>query len=236
VSDRQAFFEIGPVFLPVEGSQLPDEPTRLAIVLRGPTRDPGWLDPTPLRMGFYDLKGMIEGLLEGLHLPPAAYEPAEHPMYHPAKCARVSLEGRPLGLAGEIHPGVAERLGLQPYPLTAAELELGAILKAVPPRYPVRAVPAFPPVLEDLAFIVGSEVSGERVRSLIQEEGRPLVQEVRLFDLYQGESIGEGKRSLAFSIVYQALERTLTDDEVAKTRERIVRRVSTELGARLREA
>ena len=236
VSDRLAFFEIGPVFLPVEGSQLPEEPTRLAIALRGPSRDPGWLDPTPPRMGFYDLKGIIEGLLDGLHLPPAAYEPAEHPMYHPAKCTRVSLGGRPLGLAGEIHPGVAEGLGLQPYPLTAAELDLGAILKAVPPRYPVRAVPAFPPVLEDLAFIVGSDVSGERVRSLIQEEGRPLVQEVRLFDLYQGESIGEGKRSLAFSIVYQAPERTLTDDEVAKTRERIVRRVSTELGARLREA
>ena len=236
VSDRLAFFEIGPVFLPVEGSQLPDEPARLAIALRGPSRDPGWLEPGPPPMGFYDLKGIIDGLLAGLHLPPAAYEPAEHPMYHPAKCARVSLGDRPLGFAGEVHPSVAERLGLQPYPLTAAELDLGAILKSVPPRYPVRAVPAFPPVLEDLAFIVGAEVSGEQVRSLIQEEGQPLVQDVRLFDQYQGESIGQGKRSLAFSIVYQAAERTLTDDEVAKTRERIVRRVSKELGAKLREA
>jgi len=236
VRDRLAFFEIGPVFLPVEGSQLPDEPARLAIALRGPSRDPGWLEPGPPLMGFYDLKGIIDSLLEGLHLPPAAYEPAEHPMYHPAKCTQVSLGGRPLGLAGEVHPAVAERLSLQPYPLTAAELDLEAILRAVPPRYPVRAVPAFPPVLEDLAFVVGLDVSGERLRSLIQEEGRPLVQEVRLFDLYQGESIGEGKRSLAFSIVYQAPERTLTDDEVAKTRERIVLRVSKELGAKLREA
>ncbi|MGH2619761.1 MAG: phenylalanine--tRNA ligase subunit beta, partial [Anaerolineales bacterium] len=224
VSDRLAFFEIGPVFLPAEGAPLPDEPARLAIALRGPRREPGWLDPEPPLMSFYDLKGMIDGLLEGLHLPSAMYEPAEAPMYHPAKCAKVSLGGKPLGLAGEIHPGEAERLGLQPYPLTAAELDLGAILKAVPPRYPVRAVPPFPPVLEDLAFIVGSDVSGERLRSLIQEEGRPLVQDVRLFDFYQGESIGVGKRSLAFSIVYQAPERTLTDDEVAGTRDRIVRR------------
>lgn len=236
VSDRLAFFEIGPVFLPAEGAQLPDEPTRLAIALRGPSREPGWSDQEPPLMGFYDLKGVIDGLLEGLHLRPAAYEPAEHPMYHPAKCAQVSLGGRRLGVAGEIHPGVAERWGLQTDPVAAAELDLGAILKAVPPRYPVRPVPAFPPVLEDLAFIVGADIAAERVRSLILEEGRPLVQEVRLFDLYRGDPIGEGKLSLAFSIVYQAFERTLTDSEVAETRERIVRRVSTELGARLRAA
>ncbi len=236
VSDRLAFFEVGPVFLPEEGAQLPDEPARLAIALRGPRNEPGWLDPEPPRMGFYDLKGTIDGLFEGLHLPRAVYEPSEHPMYHPAKCAKVWLGGELVGLAGEVHPGVAERLGLQPYPLIAAELDLDAILKAVPPRYPVRAVPAFPPVLEDLAFIVTAEVSGERVRSLIQEEGRPLVQEVRLFDLYQGESIGVGKKSLAFSIVYQADERTLTDDEVAAARERIVRRVNSEVGGKLREA
>ncbi len=236
VSDRLAFFEIGPVFLPAEGAQLPDEPTRLAIALRGPSREPGWSDQKPPIMGFYDLKGVIDGLLEGLHLPAASYEPAEHPMYHPAICAQVSLASQRLGVAGEIHPGVAERWGLQTDPVTAAELDLGAILKEVPPRYPVRPVPAFPPVLEDLAFIVGADIAAERLRSLILEEGRPLVQEVRLFDVYQGESIGEGKRSLAFSIVYQAPERTLTDAEVAETRGRIVRRVSAELGAKLREA
>jgi phenylalanyl-tRNA synthetase beta chain len=125
---------------------------------------------------------------------------------------------------------------LQTDPVTAAELDLGAILKEVPPRYPVRPVPAFPPVLEDLAFIVGADIAAERVRSLILEEGRPLVQEVRLFDRYRGDPIEAGKLSVAFSIVYQASERTLTDSEVAETRERIVRRVSTELGARLREA
>jgi len=236
VSGRLAFFEIGPVFLPVEGSQLPDEPARLGIALRGPSREPGWLDPEPPLMGFYDLKGMIDGLLEGLHLPTATYEPTEHPMYHPAMCAQVSLDGQRLGVAGEIHPQLVERLGLQPYPLTAAELDLGAILKLVPPRYPVRPVPAFPPILEDLAFIVGADIAAERVRSLILEEGRPLVQEVRLFDLYRGDPIEEGKLSLAFSIVYQAPERTLTDAEVAEARQRIVRRASMELGARLREA
>jgi phenylalanyl-tRNA synthetase beta chain len=236
VSDRLALFEIGPVFLPVEGSQLPDEPARLAIALRGPSREPGWLEPEPARMGFYDLKGVIDGLLEGLHLPTATYEPAEHPMYHPAMCAQVSLGGQRLGLAGEIHPGVAERWGLQTDSVTAAELDLGTILKEVPPRYPVHPAPAFPPVLEDLAFIVGADIAAERVRSLILEEGRPLVQEVRLFDRYRGDPIEEGKLSLAFSIIYQASERTLTDAEVAEARQRIVRRVSTELGARLREA
>jgi phenylalanyl-tRNA synthetase beta chain len=236
MSDRLAFFEIGPVFLPAEGAQLPDEPTRLAVALRGPSREPGWLDPEPPVMGFYDLKGVIDGLLEGLHLPTATYEPAEHPMYHPAMCAQVSLDGQRLGVAGEIHPGVAERWGLQTDPVTAAELDLGAILNEIPPRYPVRPVPAFPPVLEDLAFIVGADIAAERVRSLILEEGRPLVQEVRLFDLYRGDPIEAGKLSLAFSIVYQASERTLTDAEVAEARQRIVRRVSTELGARLREA
>ena len=103
---------------------------------------------------------------------------------------------------------------------------------------------AFVPVaLADRGAHAGGESAAVRTARLLTgcvrgtpEEGRPLVQEVRLFDLYQGESIGEGKRSLAFSIVYQAPERTLTDAEVAEARQRIVRRASMELGARLREA
>ena len=236
VSDRIAIFEIGPVFLPADGEQLPQEPTRLTIAMRGPRSEAGWLEPGPALLGFYDLKGVIDGLLEGLQLPLAEYEPIHHPTYHPGKCAEVRFGGQVLGVVGEIHPSVADRMGLAAQPLAAAELDLEAILQAVPPRYPVRAVPAFPPVLEDLAFIVDGNVPGERLRSLILEEGRPLVQEVRLFDLYAGDQVGEGKKSLAFSIVYQAVDRTLTDEEVARKREQIVKRVSQELGAKLREA
>jgi phenylalanyl-tRNA synthetase beta chain len=113
-------------------------------------------------------------------------------------------------------------------------MELHAILPHVPERYRLSEVPSFPPVLEDLAFVVSDDLPAERVRQLILNSGKPLVTEVRLFDLYRGEQIGDGKKSLAYSIVYQAPDRTLTDDEVAEVRAGIIKQLETKVGAKLR--
>jgi len=233
---RIALFELGQVFHPRPGHRLPEERLRLAVVLRGPRADPSWDRPQAPPMGFYDLKGILEQLAVGLHLGRFEFTPSEHPGFHPGKCAALRLGGEQLGLLGELHAQVAERFGLSDLPLAAAEVEAGPLLAAVPDRYAVEPVPAVPPVLEDLALIVGQQVSAEQVRRAILAAGKPLVREARLFDVYRGPQIGDGKVSLAYSLTYQAVDRTLTDEEVAAVRRQLVKALERDLGAKLREA
>jgi len=129
---------------------------------------------------------------------------------------------------------VAERYDLPESPLLAAELDVEAILAGVPARRAVRPVPVFPPVLEDLAVVVDETATAEQVEAAIRSAGGSMVSELRLFDLYRGDQVGPGRKSLAYSITYQAPDRTLTDEEVAQVRGRIVRRLEADLGARLR--
>jgi phenylalanyl-tRNA synthetase beta chain len=233
--DRIALFEIGPVFLPQDGEQLPKEPGRLAILLTGQRSEVSWQAQTIGAMDFYDLKGIIMELFGSLHLAQPRYQSSQGPLYHPGKCAELWLDGISMGTVGEVHPVVSERYGFETAPLVIADLDLDAILSAVPERYPVQPVPAFPAVLEDLAFIVAEDVPAEQMRVLMMEEGYPLVHRVTLFDLYRGEQIGKDKKSLAFSLVFQAMDRTLTDEEVAEVRRRIAGRLEREIGAILRE-
>jgi phenylalanyl-tRNA synthetase beta chain len=135
---------------------------------------------------------------------------------------------------GELHPLVRERYDLPETPLIAAELDLKKILENIPDKYEVRPVPAYPPVLEDLAIIVDEDIPAERVLAVVKEAGGSTLAEMRLFDVFRGEQIGEGKKSLAYSLSYQAPDRTLTDEEASKIRKRIVKRLDSELDAKLR--
>jgi phenylalanyl-tRNA synthetase beta chain len=246
LQERHAFFEIGQVYLPEPNAPLPVESRRLVILLSGPRAVAGWQAADTGLMDFYDLKGMITALARGLHLEAASGEsentgagglrflPDEHPTYYPGKCARIMLGDLQVGIMGELHPLVREGIEAGDAPILAVELELDAILEAIPTTYPIKAVPVFPPVLEDLAIIVDESTPAEQVAGLIRQAGGKAVQEVRLFDVYRGDQIGTGKKSLAYSVVYQSAERTLTDQEVAQTRNRIVRRLEQELNAKLR--
>ena len=235
VRERVAIFEIGPVFLPVEGEQLPEESDRLAIAMLGPLRPPSWQGRESGEIDFYDITGVIDGLLSGLHVGNVQYEPATHATFHPGRCANIMVDGKALGTLGNVHPMVAERFESLDRAIVAAEIHLDVLFEQIPERYPVRPVPAFPPVLEDLAFVVDQGTPAERLRTLIRQTGSPLVVGVNVFDLYQGKQVGEGKKSLAFSVVYQAEDRTLTDEEVAAMRNKIVTRLDVELGAKLRD-
>jgi phenylalanyl-tRNA synthetase beta chain len=185
-------------------------------------------------MDFFDLKGVVDGLLRCLGLEGLRYEQDGHPSFHPGRAARVWAGSRPLGMLGELHPLVAERYDLPESPLLAAELDVEAILASVPARRDIRPVPAYPPVLEDLAVIVDEAKTAEQVETTIRSAGSSMVADVRLFDLYRGDQVGAGRKSLAYSITYQASDRTLTDEEVAQLRARIVRRLEADLGARIR--
>jgi phenylalanyl-tRNA synthetase beta chain len=231
---RQALFEIGPVFLPQAGKDLPQEETRLVLALSGPRAPRGWQAADEGPMDFYDGKGLVEALAAGLHLPPPHFGPAAHSAFHPGKCAEVSVAGKALGILGELHPVVRERYGFVEPLVVAAELDLWAMLSARPAQRAVEPMPAYPPVLEDLAFIVDEGVPAERVEAEMRQAGGSLLADVRLFDLYRGAPIEPGRKSLAYALTYQASDRTLTDAEVRHVRERLVAHLESSLGAKLR--
>jgi phenylalanyl-tRNA synthetase beta chain len=234
LTQRQAVFEIGPVFYPSDEGDLPQELGRLAIVLTGLRDLPAWQAASPTPMDFYDLKGVLEAMADGLHLENVRFEPAERPAYHPGKCARILSGEQELGVFGELNPLVLGRFELPPTPLLAAELDLGVLMPLMPDRFQVQPVPAYPPALEDLAVIVDEGLAADRVKEVIQQGGGKTVTEVKLFDVYRGEQIGPGKKSLAYSLTYQSTDHTLTDQELVQTRQCIIRRLEQELGAYLR--
>jgi phenylalanyl-tRNA synthetase beta chain len=232
--DRLAFFEIGAVFLPVEGQQLPDEPVKLALAMSGKRDNSAWDAPATQGMDFYDLKGIVEGLLDALHIEGVRYLPESGTVFHPGKCARVVVGEQTLGVFGELHPQVKARYDFLTAPVLAGEFDMAAILAQAPHHYATDPVPTFPPVLEDLAVVVDEDLPADKVAALIKQTGGKLLTAVRLFDIFRGEQIGAGKKSLAYSLTYQALDRTLKDEEVKQLRGRILRRLEQELGAKLR--
>jgi phenylalanyl-tRNA synthetase beta chain len=232
--ERIALFEIGPVFVQAEEGELPTETIKLSVVLTGPRSLPSWQDDPKELMDFFDLKGLLQTALEGLQIKGVEYKPGQNPLFHPGKCAQVTIQGKEAGMLGQLHPLIQERYELPESPVFVADFNLEAILAAIPERYDLRPVPAFPPVLEDLAVIVDETIPAEQVAQVIRSAGGSLVTEIQLFDVYRGEQIGLGKKSLAYNVTYLDPERTLTDQDVVKIRERIIQRLHQELDARLR--
>ncbi len=238
-------FEIGSVYLSSEEGSLPEEPQRLVLGMAGQREPSGWLGgsgragrvlPDEGTLGFFDLKGIIEALTDGWRIRGVRYEPVLNPSFHPGRAARISQTDRGyLGIAGEVHPAVASRFGMPPgVPLLAAELDLDAVLDAIPTRSAVRPVPLFPSVYRDIALVVADDLPAATVQQLIAQTGGQLLADIRLFDLYRGEQLPAGKKSLAYALTFQASDRTLTDEEVNKLRDKIVRRLEREVGAQLR--
>lgn len=244
--NRMALFEISPIFLGSEGGDLPDELLRLAIVLIGPRSTSGWQPADSNPMDFFDIKGITDMLLHSVHIDEIRYEPTEHPTFHPGKCARVLIRmdnnstERQVGVLGELHPQVRGAYDLptstSQYPILAGDFDLMAILETIPARFEMQPVPPYPPVLEDLAIVVDENIPAEQVANLMQQTGGNRVVDIRLFDVYRSKQIGSGKKSLAYSLTYQAPDRTLTDKEVAKIRNKLTRRLERELGAYIRSA
>jgi phenylalanyl-tRNA synthetase beta chain len=234
LSERLALFEVGPVFIPQAGQELPDEPARLAIALSGLRSEPAWDKSETSNMDFFDLKGILEALLAEIHLPDLSFEPASQPSYHPGKCASLKSGQTVFGVFGELHPLVKQHFDFAPAPVLAAEIDLELLMKLATVRYEIKPVPVFPPVLEDIAVIVDEQVPATGIVDVIRQAGGKLLADVRLFDTYRGEQIGAGKKSMAYALTYMAPDRTLTDAEAAQIRQRIIRRLEQELGAKLR--
>jgi phenylalanyl-tRNA synthetase beta chain len=200
-----ALFEIARVYLPTN-EQLPDEHWRIGGVLEG---------------GYAVAKGVVDTLLEALKIEPQI-ERGSHPLLHPGKTAKL-----PEGWIGEVHPAVATGW-------SAFELDLAALAAAIPQRVLYEDVITFPSVLQDLAFVVDEDVPAAALAAAMREAAGPELREVRVFDEYRGEQVGAGRRSLAFRVAFGSPERTLTDEDAAAIRARIVDVLRERFGAELR--
>ncbi len=240
--DRVEIFEVGRVFLLESGNELPAEPRRLSIVMVGPRSERHWLATDGPELDFFDLKGVVETMLKRLHVAGAVFEPGEHPTYQQGRTARVLLQDPsggsdraiPIGFLGEIDPAVRDAFGLPDRRVAAAELDLEALLACVPETWFVEPISPYPPVLQDLAVVVDEKVPAAAVEGFIVDSGGFLLKDVRLFDVYRGEPVPKGKKSLAYALSFQAPDKTLRDAIVTKQVRRIVQRLKKELGAELR--
>ena len=234
LNESLALFEIGPVFEPVK-NDLPNEPRKLAIAMTGLREATAWDVKDSPKLDFYDLKGRLELILSGLRLTSVTYTAIESTSHlHPGKAAEIKVNGQVVGVFGELHPLVKEKyeLGDANAAVLVAEFDLKT-LRTVNPTYGITPVSDFPPVYEDIALILDESVAADRVEAMIRQTGGRTVTNVRLFDVYRDEKIGVGKKSLAYSLTYQA-EKTLTDAEAAAIRTKIVKRLEHEFGAKLR--
>jgi phenylalanyl-tRNA synthetase beta chain len=231
---RQQLFEVGNVYFQHDGQKLPDEPRRLGLLITGSRRVNSWLGgESEDNVDFYDLKGVVEGLLGALHVTGVSYSRTDHTTFHPGRSAQLSINGKAIGSFGELHPLVAQAFDLTETPILLAEFDLDALLDEVENNHPVTALPTTPPVLQDIALVVNVDTSAAAVEAVIVKAGGNLLKSVRLFDVYQGDPIPEGQKSLAYNLVYQA-DRTLEDKEVAVVHKKIVKAAERELGAKLR--
>ncbi|MGH3136720.1 MAG: phenylalanine--tRNA ligase subunit beta [Gaiellaceae bacterium] len=206
-SDHVALFEIARVYLP-SGEQLPDERWRVAGVVAG---------------GFAVVKGVIETLYSAVGLE-LRVERGSHALLHPGKAATTEA-----GWLGELHPALLEGTW------SAFELDLETLFASVPERIVYEDVITYPAVLQDIAVAVDEEVEVGAIVDAAREAAGDLLREASVFDVYHGEQVGEGRKSVAMHLTFQSSERTLTDDEAAKARGRIVASLAERFGAELRE-
>ena len=223
-------FEAGRVFWPREGD-LPDERETVAGVLAGLRHEPSWLEDDSL-LDFYDAKGVVELVLNRLGVS-ATYEPSDDPSFHPGRCAVIKVADAVIGVVGEVHPVVMDRLGLESPQVAAFELYLGPILAALPEgQQQFEPLPRYPSATRDLALVMPTDVdAGQVTRLILRHRG---VDRADLFDIYAGENIAEGTKSLAFHVYFQARDRTLTNEEVNRSLDGLLRILERELKVTLR--
>lgn len=233
--DRVAIFEIGTVYRPRDDDRLPDEEARVAIALTGAAEPASWLNQEPRHVDFFDVKGIVEDVFEHLRLQERVrFALTDHPTLQPGRTAAVELDGEQIGVLGEMHPLVREANNLPAQRIAVAELTLAPILATVSETYEVEPVPRFPAVVEDIAVVVEAEVPAAEVAAVIRNAGGDLLRRVELFDVYRGDPLPAGHKSLAYRLNYQALDRTLTDEEAESIRTRIVAALDEELNATIR--
>lgn len=210
---------------------LPGQPTMLAAVMCGDREPAGWWGPAR-SYDWSDAVAIADAVADAAGLQ-VAREPVEDPSFHPGRCARLLIAGMPVGVAGELHPRVTEALGL-PARTCAAEMDLDAVTALAPEVRSAPQVSTHPVAKEDVAVVVDETVPVASVEAALREGAGPLLESVRLFDVYRGPQVPQGHRSLAFALRFRAPDRTLDAAETASAREAAVALAGQRCGAVLR--
>ena len=229
-------YEIGTVFAAAEGRKKAKERKKLAGVLAGSMRDGAWNAPA-VPFDFFDAKGVLENLARELALPKVRFRALsadEAPQLQPGRAAEMMANGAVVGWVGEVHPLVVDAFGAEP-PVVAFELDVAALVRAARPARDYVDVPTFPAVTVDQAFVVAEDVPHEKMVQVMTSAGGKLLESVALFDVYRdAERVGAGKKSMAYSLVYRAPDRTLTSEEVERAHGKLVSKVEKATGAEIR--
>ena len=231
-----ALYEIGRVFYGHENTSQPDEPSFVAGVMAGKHADDAWNQKFG-EYDFFDAKGAVESLLDALRLTKVRFkvaEPEQYPWLQPGRAAEVLSQGEVIGWVGNIHPANLQKVGVD-VPIVAFELSVEHLLRLAKKELPYVDVPTLPGVTHDLAIVVDEAVTYEQLVQRITSAGGKLLADVRLFDVYRDRvRVGEGKKSMAFSLTYRAADRTLTSEEVEKAHEKLVNKVLRATGGEVR--
>ena len=213
-------FEIGTIYLP-EGDVLPKETQSVAMAMYG--------------MGdFYDMKGKVEQLLDEVGVTEYDFVPcSDNASFHPGRCATLILDGKEAGVLGQVHPKVTAnfKVGTEVY---AALLDFEALLLGYTTDRQYKQLPKFPATGRDIAVLLDAQINVGEIEKIIKKQNSPILESFKLFDVYQGEQVGTGKKSVAYSLAFRADDRTLTDEEVNAVMDKILADLQTELHAELR--
>ncbi len=231
-NDSLAVFEIGAVFLSNGKDVQPEEQEHLAAAMTGLWLNHSWQGEKKA-VDFFVIKGVLEGLFEKLGLTEKIeYTKANVEGMHPGRTADILLNGERIGFVGQVHPSVQKELDLKD--TLVFELSLQAVLAAAIEPLQYTAIPRFPSITRDIALVADKETVSGTLKEIILSAGEPLLKEAHVFDLYEGERMEEGKKSIAFALKYTDPEKTLTDEEVTKVHEKVLKALEEKAGAVLR--
>ncbi|HBM75983.1 MAG TPA: phenylalanine--tRNA ligase subunit beta [Clostridiaceae bacterium] len=221
--ESAGFFELGRVYWPLDDkiSKLPEEKNMLVIGMYGDC-------------DFYDIKGCIELLLQSLGIRKYEFKrESDNATFHPGKAAKLEVKRKNIGVVGEIHPDIIERFDI-PKHVYICELDFDEMVDLAELDKHFKPLPKYPSIERDMALLVDRNIMASEIEDIIREKGGNLIESIKLFDVYEGKQIPEGKKSIAYSIVYRSDSRTLKDDEVNKVHDSIIKSVESNLGAQLR--
>ncbi len=215
-------YELAKIYLPTEGQALPQEPKMLVLGTYGTGEN------------FFTLKGELEAVFAGLRLKKASYAAVkDNPSYHPGRCAEVSVEGEVVGVIGQVHPAVAKNYGIDAE-VYCAEISFTKLLNHLLPDATYKPLPKYPTVTRDLALICDEEITVAQAEDTITAAAGKLLRGVKLFDIYRGTGVPEGKKSMAFSLELRADDRTLTDSDSEAVVSKVLAALKEKLNAILR--
>ena len=230
--DSVAIYEIGSVFLKQEGEELPLEREHVAAAITGLWEANLWQgEKKPV--DFFVAKGVLEALFDTLGVASQIeYRQAEIKDMHPGRTAEVLLNGEVIGFIGQVHPMVQKEMDIKETYIFEVSFKALAEAEVAPIAY--QMIPRFPSITRDIALVVDRETKAGDIQNIIVEAGGPLLKEVHLFDLYEGEKMEAGKKSIAYSLKYFDPERTLTDEDITKAHDGVLAAVKEKAGAELR--